>query len=54
MPVALPGFSGGKLLGRSKAEKGREEEDEEKEGQERQMSIAGAPKEADTVGGGVT
>ena len=29
MPKALPGFSGGKRPGRSKAEKGIEEEDED-------------------------
>ena len=34
MPKALPGFSGGKLQGRSKEEKGKEEENEEEESQE--------------------
>ena len=37
MPKALSGFSGGKLPGRSKAEKGSEEEDEDEDSQERQM-----------------
>ena len=37
MPEALPGFSGGRLPGRSKAEEGKEKEDEEKESQETKM-----------------
>ena len=61
MPKAVPGFSGEKLSGSSKAEKGKEEEDEGKEDQKRQMRsdvtkeiVASVLKEADTVGGGVT
>ena len=37
MPKALPGFSGGKLPGRSKVGKEREEEEGEEEGQEKKM-----------------
>ena len=37
MPKVLPGSSGGKLPGRSTAEKGREEEEEVEESWERQM-----------------
>ena len=37
MPKARPGFSGGKLPGRSKGEKGKEEEDEEEKDQERKI-----------------
>ena len=61
MPKALPGFSVGKLPGRSKGEDGGEEEDAEEENQERTMrnavtrgTMAGVPKEADIFGGGVT
>ena len=60
MPRAQSGSSGGKLPRRSKVEK-REEEEAEEEDQEKKMEnevirriIAGVPKEADTVGGGVT
>ena len=61
MPNAVPGFSGGKLPGSSKADTGKEEEDEGKDDQKRQMRsevtkeiVASVLKEADTVGGGVT
>ena len=37
MPKAVPGFSSEKLPGSSKAETGKEEEDEGKEDQKRQM-----------------
>ena len=37
MPKALPGHSGGKLPGRSKAEKGKGKEEQGKESQEEQM-----------------
>ena len=37
MPKALPGFSGGKLPGRSKVEEGKEEEKGEEKGQEKKM-----------------
>ena len=57
MPEALTGFSGGKLPGRSKAEK-TEEEDEEKEIREGQMRseetkevVAMMMKKVDTIGG---
>ena len=55
MSKTLPGFSGGKLLGRNKLEEDREEEEDR--GQEKKMEseviraiIAGVPKEADAVG----
>ena len=58
MPTALPGFSGGKLPGRSKVEEGREEDEE---GQEKKTDnevvkeiFAAVPKEAEAVGKGVT
>ena len=60
MPGPLPGFSGGKLPGRSKAEKGQEEDDAENENQERHMRsevskeiVPTMMKEADTVGSDV-
>ena len=37
MPKALPGYSGGRLPGRSTKETGREEEEEEKDSRERQV-----------------
>ena len=45
MPKALPGFSGGKLPGRSTAEKGREEEEEVEESRERKMKTEIAQEE---------
>ena len=56
-PRALPGFSGGKLPGRSKVKE--EEEDGEEEGQKKKMEnegmteiLAGVPRETDAAGEG--
>ena len=58
MSKAPPGFSGGKLLGRSTVEegRGRREEGWEKKMENEVMKEcpAGVPKEADAVGSGVT
>ena len=61
MPKASLRHSGGRLPGRIKIEEGRDEEKEEEDGQEKKMDnevireiLAGVPKEADAVGGGVT
>ena len=44
MPKALPGFSGGKLPGRSTAEKGRVGEDEVDESRKMQMKTVSKKK----------
>ena len=61
MPKALPGFSGGKLPGRSKEETCKEEENDEEEIKEIKImnevtrgTVAGVLKEADAGGGGLT
>ena len=59
LPKALPRLSGGQLPGRNKVEEGREEEEEEAEGQKVEIELineipARDPRETDAAEGGVS